>query len=66
MRIVFKNVTSEISDCDCCPSSKRITETGPFVVETNNTDISIEAHAKIAFETIFCKVISFEHEVVAA
>lgn len=66
MRIVFKNITTEVSGCDCCISGKHITTSGPFVIETNGVDVPIETHAKIAFETIFCKVISFEHVVVAA
>lgn len=59
MKITFTNVVVEYSGCDCCGSGVVTPPSGPFVIETSNTDVSIEEHAKIAFGN----VISFDAEV---
>jgi len=64
MKIEFRNVCTVIQGCGCCVDSNKVFAIGPFTIETNNTEVSVEEHANIAFGSSFCRVISFDYEII--
>ena len=61
MKITFTNIVVRYGGCGCCGDDGVIvTEPGPIVIETPNSDVSVENHAKIAFGE---GTISFDHVV---
>ena len=64
MKIEFRNVQTVIHGCDCCNCVGTHISEGPFIVTTDNEEVSVEEHASIAFGSIFCRVIGFDHEII--
>lgn len=64
MKIEFTNVYTVSEGCGCCGGSGKGFAAGPFVIETDNKETSVEEHANIAFGSVFCRVVSFDHKII--
>jgi hypothetical protein len=61
MKITFTNIVTANSGCVCCGEKGTVgTEPGPIVIETNNDEVSVDDHAKIAFGN---SVVSYDYVV---